>query len=60
MEASALFAFGKYYSIPIGSIFAISDVHAGDEWNPDFFGHSVQKSLENIFEVTLKTLGDKR
>ncbi|HEY93610.1 MAG TPA: nucleoside phosphorylase [Dehalococcoidia bacterium] len=54
MEASALFALGKYRNIEVGALFTISDSLADLKWRPEFHSEKTAKGLEMIFEISLE------
>ena len=54
MEASALFALGRYRGVETGAMFAISDSLAELEWKPGFSNTDVRKGLEKLFEIALE------
>ena len=56
MEASALFAVGKYRGVDVGAIFTISDSLAELEWKPKFHVNRTKKGLEIIADVAIDVL----
>ena len=52
MEASAIFALGKYRKVDVGAIFTISDSLAGLKWDLKF--HMSKKNFETLFKVAIE------
>jgi uridine phosphorylase len=51
MEASALFAVGKFRGVSVGSGFVISDLLHGDDWEQKFRTPVVYKGLDQLLEL---------
>ena len=51
MEASALFTVGAMLGVQAASVFCISDVLHGEEWEPHFQSRNLADTLWRIFEA---------
>ena len=51
MEASALFTVGELFEVRAASVFCISDVLHGEEWEPHFQSPSLSDTLWQLFEA---------
>ncbi|HEV2370271.1 MAG TPA: nucleoside phosphorylase [Acidimicrobiales bacterium] len=50
MEASALFTVGSFLGLRTASVFCVSDVLHGDEWEPQFHSSELEEALWRLFE----------
>jgi uridine phosphorylase len=53
MEASAIFAVGKYRKVDVSAIFTISDSLAGPKWEPKFYVS--RKNYETLLKVAIQS-----
>jgi uridine phosphorylase len=51
MEASAIFAIGAALGVQTASVFCVSDVLHGQEWEPQFQSSDLDESLWRLFET---------
>jgi uridine phosphorylase len=60
MEASAIFTVGAALDVRTASVFCVSDVLHGDEWEPHFQSPNLDENLWRLFEVveSVLTSGD--
>jgi uridine phosphorylase len=58
MEASALFAVGKYRNVNAGAVFAISDSLAEMPWKPDFYHQKLDESKRILFCAAVNALSE--
>ncbi len=54
MEASALFTIAKYRGVQAASLFAISDLLTGEEWQPHM--HTTKAPLESLVQLAIQAL----
>ena len=59
MEASALFALGKFRKIKIAAIFVVSDLLSDKKWEPKFHEINFKKLLNKMVDVTIICFGAK-
>jgi purine-nucleoside phosphorylase len=50
MEASAMFTVGACVGIRTASVFSVSDVLHGDEWQPQFHSAGLDEARWHLFE----------
>jgi uridine phosphorylase len=51
MEASAMFTVGTSLGVQTASVFCVSDVLHGEEWEPHFQSPNLEDTLWRIFEI---------
>ena len=56
MESSALMAVGEYYNLSVCCIGVVSDHLSANTWTPNFFHHSIKKSLYEALNKILLSL----
>ena len=54
MEAAALFAIAHFYQVDLGVMFTITDVHSGQDWNPQFEDERTNDSLHTLLSIALE------
>jgi hypothetical protein len=54
MEASALFAMAQLRSVKLGAGFVISDLLAGEVWDPHLNSEAVDKGLDQLLKLAME------
>lgn len=54
MEASALFAVGKFRNVKVASCFVVSDILGKDKWDPQFDSKHVKDKLKLLVDVAVE------
>ena len=54
MEASALFAMAKLRGVKLGAGFVISDLLAGEVWDPQLHSDAVDKGLDQLLKLAME------
>ena len=60
MEAAALFTVSRVLGVRAASVFCVSDVLHGLEWEPHFHDAAVADTLWDIFETVEAAFGSPR